>query len=378
VKLADEHDKIIILPVVRSLRGDDEKVELRIIAAKPRSRVLFSRVGRVGVHDLSVRAVVMLRDLVGSLPASREVPKAAKEEPGSLTKPAHSAGRGILATNGTLFGGFLGYSLQRAAESDDPRLLYPMIAVGAGVGLGAAIIVSDEWDVGVGDAWYLAAGAWWPAVAGHLIHEGRFVDTVSASDGEPWSFGVVGAVTGLTLSTVGLLSRGMGDGGAVLAHSGGAVGLVVGGLSEFVVTGTSDEIPFGGMGSGAAAGWMLASATAILYHPDPTRVLTIDLGMLLGGLGGASAASPLIFDEPTEGKTRGWVAATGGGLLVGGGIAWWLSGDDPDSEPAKASLRRRGWLHRVGVPLPSVIGTAATPGEVASPGVGVTLQGQLW
>ena len=226
--LADEHDKLVIAPVLRLVKknGKPHAIELRIVSATPGTKVLRSRVERISGDELAVRAVVMLRDIVRA--AWSGPSKAARRNdstPPELATPARSAGRAILATNATLFGGFVGYSLQRSSQSDDPRLLYPLLAVGAGVGLGSAVIIADEWDVGVGDAWYLAAGAWWPAVAGHLIYQGRFGDGPAASDDEPWSFGLIASATGLTLSTVGLLARGMGDGGAALAHSGGALGV---------------------------------------------------------------------------------------------------------------------------------------------------------
>jgi hypothetical protein len=367
--LAQESLRLVVLPNLRVLEGGD--VEIRLMAARPSSRVVGTRIERVARDDLSVRTVVMLRDLMREArkPASSD---AKQPSAAPVAEPERGAGRAILAVNGTLYGGYIGFSLQRASGSDDPRLLYPLLGVGAGIGLGAAIIVADEWNVGVGDAWYLAAGAWWPAVAGHLLYEGRFGDTPSISEDEPWTFSLIASTSGLTLSTVGLLSRGMGDGGAVLAHSGGALGLIVGGLTEFAVTGVSDAVPFAGMGYGAIGGWLLASSAAVLFHPDPVRTLTIDLGIALGGLGGASAASPLLFDEPTPDKTRGWVAATGGGLVVGGILAWWLTSPD-DPEPAD----KHAGLPRLRLPAPSMVGLPAGPGEVAAPGPGLELRG-LW
>jgi hypothetical protein len=365
--LAESRGQLVLLPL---LSMSNNELELRVIAARPGSHVVSTRVERIQRDDLAVRAVVMLRDVVR---ASWAKPPARATRPRATptVKPARSAGRAILAVNGTAYGGFIGFSLQRASGSDDPRLLYPLLGVGAGIGLGAAIIVADEWDVGVGDAWYLAAGAWWPAVAGHLVYEGRFGDTPTASADEAWSFGLIASTTGFGLSAVGLLSRGMGDGGAVLAHSGGALGLIVGGLTEFAVTGVSDEVPFAGMGYGAATGWLLASTTAIHFHPDAIRTLTIDLGIALGGLAGASAASPLLFEEPSPDKTRGWVAATGGGLIAGGVLAWWLSRPDDASE-----ARAPAWL-RYAIPRPTLVGVRPSVGEIGAPGPGLELSGDL-
>jgi hypothetical protein len=373
-RIAETRRALVIVPTLRSVGNE---LELRMMAARPGSRVVMTRVERIARDDMPLRAVVMLRDLVRESRA-QPVERAAPPPPKELAQPARSAGRAILSVNGTLYGAFVGFSLQRASGSDDPRLLYPLLGVGAGIGLGAALIVSDEWDVGVGDAWYLAAGAWWPAVAGHLIYEGRFGDTPTASDDEAWSFGLIFSTTGFTLSTVALVSSEMGDGGAVLAHSGGALGLIVGGLTEFAVTGVSNEFPFAGMGYGAAAGWLLASATAVHFHPDAVRTLTIDLGILLGGLAGASAASPLLFDDATPAKTRGWVAATGGGLIAGGVLAWWLSRPDdaPAEKTVEKTVEKTAWL-RYAVPRPSLIGTPPALGEIAAPGPGLEFSGEL-
>jgi len=395
VEAAQRSDKVAILPILRleTEPTAEPLLELRIVAAAPAQRTLRSRVERVPPDKLAVRAVVMLRDVVAEL-ALVQVDRPRARPAVDLAEPVHSMGRAILATNATLYGGYLGYSLQRASGSDDPRLLYPLIAVGAGAGLGAAIIVADEWDVGVGDAWYLAAGVWWPAVASHLIFEGRFGDVESMGDDDAWSFGVVGSTVGLGLASVGLLNRGMGDGGAALAHSGGGIGLLVGGLCEIAHTGTAEEVPLGGFGYGAAAGWVIASATAIVYHPPATNVLAIDLGLVLGGLGGAAAASPLLFDAPTAGETRGWVGATGAGMIGGGTLAWYLSHDEPEGEPHGESEPQgalgsdpRGLVHRWGVPMPTALGAARLSGEQARsglgpealpPAMGVSWRSELW
>lgn len=400
VELARKTRKLTILPVLRigPRERQDQVVELRVIAARPGSRTLLTRVERVAPEDLSVRAVVMLRDLVRegqAEPAPQQKPVA--YPPTELAEPAFSAGRAILAVNGTVYGGFLGYSLQRASGSDDPRLLYPLVGVGAGVGLGAAIIVADEWNVGVGDAWYLAAGALWPAVGAHLIHEGRFADRATMPEGEQWALGLVASTTGLGLSAVGLLHRGMGDGGAALAHTGGGVGTVIGGLAELATTGSDENVPLAGMGYGAMAGWLVGSATAIHIHPPADRVLTISVGTALGGLAGASAASPLLFDEASPGEVRGWVGAAGGGLIAGAGIAWYLSEDDPeqadDADESEPRGHPRDVVYQWGLVQPALItmpasrplsheeGRQADPTPLEArlpPAAGVRWQAVLW
>jgi hypothetical protein len=158
--------------------------------------------------------------------------------------PARSQGRAVLALNAAAFGGYVGFSLQRASGSDDDRLTYPLIALGTGIGLGGSMIVADEWDVGLGDAWYLAAGAWWGLASGFLLADGYGVDPKD----NRFTYGLLGATTGVALATTALTFKGMGEGGAMLAHSGGAVGLLLGGMAQLAVEGRTNVTPTRGMG----------------------------------------------------------------------------------------------------------------------------------
>ena len=160
-------------------------------------------------------------------------------------------------------------------------------------------------------------------------------------------------------------------GGAVLAHSGGAVGTIVGGLTEFAVTGDPEEVPLGGMGYGAIAGWLLGASSAVVLRVDAGNILVVDLGMLLGGMAGAAAASPLLIDDLSANKTRGWVAATAGGLVAGGVVAWWLAWDDGDD----AVLESPAW--RDAIPTVAQIGLPASVGELSQPGWGLSWSGTL-
>ena len=319
-----------------TLSRDGDELELRLSLAAPGRRAVLTRTERFAKGDLSVRAVVMLRDVVTDAGvATKAAPSNASAillgqplSPGKLVVPVRSEGRAILAANATIFGGMMGFSVERAGGSDDPRLLYPLLAVGAGVGLGASLLIAGEWDVGVGDAWFLSSGALWPTAASHLLYEGRFGGASGhpGPDSDRWAFGLVGGTVGLTLSTLSLSLGDMPTGGAVLAHSGGALGLAFGGLTEWFVRGDTRAFPFAGLGYGAALGWLAAAGVATTrVQLAPLRVLSVDLGAVLGGLAGAALGSPLVFDGPTSTETRGWVGAIGGGALVGAGVALFLT-----------------------------------------------------
>ena len=334
----------VIAPRIEAKGGD---VLVRIAAVAPGSNVVMVRTEFVKSGELAVRSIVMLRDLVAgreSGPAAGARAPAAvagqeRPQPGSsaLAVRARSQGRATLALNSALFGGFVGYSIQRASGSDDPRLLYPLMALGTGVGLGASMIVAEEWDVGIGDAWYLSAGAWWPAAAGILIARGQ-----GTSSDDAFAYGMLGAGVGVGVATLALNFGGMAEGQALLAHSGGAFGTVLGGMTELAIRGvTDDATPNTGLGVGAGAGVLLAGALATQISPEASRVSLIDLGAGLGGLAGAAAASPLLFGERTEGRERGFLVTTMASTVAGGALAWFLTRKaDPSQKTGSESLGR--------------------------------------
>jgi len=338
---------------------------LRIVAAPRGGHELRVRVDRVKGEDLSVRGLVMLRDLLTS-PVGAPVAKV--EDTKCLgcqglenvnTEGLRSPGRAVLAVNGGLFGGYVAYSLQRASGSTDPRVLYPLLALGTGIGAGTALLVSDEWDLSTGDAWFLAAGAWWGAASGVLVENGR--TTVVATD--TYAYGVASGFGGIALATIAMARQHMDEGDAVLAHSGGALGLFVGGLAELAYKGTtSGATPDTGAGYGAAIGVVGAGALATVVQVSPSRVMLIDLGAAIGALGGASLASPLVFENETAGKARGFLGATLAGTVAGGMAAWAITRSSP---PSKQSVIP-------GMPTAGVIGSSitATGGTVPAYGVG--------
>lgn len=357
----DDPGTWVVSARLESLGGDD--FLLRIVAAPPKRKQLRVRVDRVSGSDVSVRGLVMLRDLL-SAPGheSDSGPKPQASAGAGIMAPPHSPGRAVLAANAALFGAFTAFSIQRASGSDDPRLLYPLLALGTGVGLGAALLVAEEWDVGTGAAWMLAGGAWWGAGAGILIANGRHVQPLT----DRYAWGVGGGLAGIALTTLALTRSRADDGDAVLLHSGAALGLSLGSLAEFYYVGNIDDrTPYTGAGYGSAIGLLASGTLATFLTVSPSRVLLIDLGAGLGAAAGAALGSPLVFENLTETKTRGFVAATAAGTLLGGGVAWWLTRAKP--KPVKS---RAGDLHLT--PTGGVIGQSATrEGNVPAYGVGL-------
>ena len=340
---------------------------LRILAVPPKSRQLRVRVERVSAADISVRGLVLLRDLLSTTGggASETGPRPQESASSGLMSGLHSQGRAVLAANAALFGAFTAYSVQRASGSEDPRLLYPLLTLGTGIGLGGALLVAEEWDVGTGDAWTLAGAAWWGTAAGVLIANGQHVQPLT----DRYAWGVGGGLIGLSLATFSLTRGKADEGDAVLVNSGAALGLGVGALGEFFHGGEiENRTPYTGAGIGTALGLVAGGTLATFVQVSPSRVLLVDLGAGLGAAAGAAAASPLVFEDITQTKTRGFVAATAGGTLVGGSIAWLLTRERTAPDPVKPLAAPQV------TPFGGVIGASQTR-EGSTPAYGAGLRG---
>jgi hypothetical protein len=357
----------VVAPRLERRRG---RLVLSIVVAPPGSRVLYATSASIQPDELEMRTVVMMRDLVraargapnSGAPAASEGAEAAKHGAPAASEaalPAHSPGRAILALNAALLGGFVGYSLQHASGSTDERLTYPLAALGAGVGLGGSMLVTEEWDVGVGDAWFLSAGMWWPLLSGTLLSRGY-----QAPKAERYAYGLLGTTAGVTLATTALGFGHVSDGGAVLTHSGGAFGTLLGALVQLSIEGSTDERPYRGMGYGAGAGVLLAGALATQVQIPASSVLMIDLGASLGALTGAAAASPLLLVDESESnghaRNRLWLASVAAGTVAGGVLGWWVTRPLAGSKSTHALM------------MPSLGVVAATP---EGPAFGAGVQG---
>lgn len=347
-------------------QGSGDSFLLRIVVVPPKSKQLRVRVERTSSADVPARGLVLLRDLLAGPVISTESsgPRPQESATSGIMTPLRSQGRAVLAANAALFGAFMAFSVQRASGSEDPRLLYPLLTLGTGVGLGSALLVAGEWDVSTGDAWTLAGGAWWGAAAGILVANGQRSD-VELADRYAW--GVGGGLIGLGLATFSLTRNKADEGDAVLVHSGAGLGLGLGALTDFFYRGDLDKTPYTGAGLGTAIGLASGGALATFTHVSASRILLIDLGAGLGAATGAALGSPLVFENVTPDKTRGFVAATAGGALLGGATAWWFTRTGSPS-PAKTHSALGARV----TPFGGSIGSSATRGgSVPAYGIGV-------
>ncbi len=319
----------LVSPRLEPASGDS--FILRIVVVPPRGKQLRMRVERVSGADVSARGLVLLRDLLSTPPVPTTDGLRRPEESASMgiMAPSRSPGRAVLAANAALFGAFMAFSVQRASGSEDPRLLYPLLTLGTGVGLGSALLVAEEWNVSTGDAWTLAGGAWWGAASGILVANGRKVPLT-----DRYAWGAFGGLIGLGLATFSLTRGKADEGDAVLVHSGASLGLGLGALTDYFHRGDLNKTPYTGAGYGSALGLIAGGTLAKLTKVPASRILLVDLGAGLGAATGAAIGSPLVFEQVTPEKTRGFVAATLGGTLIGGAAAWWFT-RDRTSAPAR-------------------------------------------
>lgn len=348
----------------------DGKLLLRIVSLRPGASVMGLSAQEVTEKELDFRVVVMVSELLA--PAAQDGPslgeartRAPSSAPatGSPASKPRSQGKGVLALTGAVWGGAIGYSLQRSSGSDDPRLTYPLILLGSGLGLGAAMVASDEWDLSVGEAWYFNAGMLWPTASGMLLAR-----SYERNENRRYVYGLLGATAGAVLASTALsFSDDMREGGAVLTHSTGASGLLLGGLVDMIYhDGATDQVPYRGMGYGAGVGVLLGGLAATQVKLSSSRVLFIDLSAGLGALTGAAVGSPLLIFEKDIVSTRkqAWLGLIGAGAVVGAGLGWYLTRHwtlpDPDAPAPQAVW----WPYVTALPNPKPV-DASLPAEVS-------------
>jgi hypothetical protein len=308
---------------------------LTLLGVAPNTSVMTLRSETIHTRELDVRVISMTRDLVRSVEPERAPPAPSCIPCGSVPN-VRSPGRATLALHAALVGAYLGYSIERAGGSSDARLTYPLMALGTGLGIGAAMVVADEWDVGYGDAWFLSAGTLWPTTSALLLADGYNVSPASSH----FVVGLAGTAGGLTLASLALSRGHMSDGAATLAHSGGAFGLLLGGLGEMTISGKTDFTPLRGTGYGAAGGVLLAGTIATFTPaPTPSRVLLIDLSAGLGALTGAAAASPLAIGNTSRTQKRIWLGSIAAGTIGGALVGYFITKNDAEAATDKSAMR---------------------------------------
>jgi hypothetical protein len=319
--LAAQHDGVL----VPSLEHSAEGIVLRLVLAPYGRQTLH--VTRAAINPaepalVELKALTELRRLIE--PSLRAATLPAATTPGAWApepSAGRSAGRAVLAIHGAALGGYVGFALQRAAGSQDARLTIPLTAVGAGIGLGASVVIADEWDITVGRAWYLSAGLGWPALGTWLLADGFGW----GQRGNRYGYPLLGAGAGLGLSVAALSLGPVNGSGSLWAHSSAGLGVLAGGLAEMLVRGDADRTPRRGAGLGALAGVVAGGILAYCPQmPNSSDLLFVDLGSVLGGLVGAAVATPALLQESNRNGDRIWAASALAGMGLGAVAGAWL------------------------------------------------------
>lgn len=319
-----------------SLQRRQQKWWLRVAVTKDDGTTHSASV-ELDEENYEVSAIRTLALTVKAAPAPKVISE--KESPRAMSVGS-SQGKATLATHGAALGGYFGFALENAGGDVDTRLVYPLVALGAGVGLATALIVAEEWPVDRASAWYISGGSVWLTLGGVMIASEQ--DLTHATDRYP--YGLIGTAAGLGISTLVVSQREVSEAEAVFSHSGAILGAIVGGFAQELADPVSGKFPRLGVGVGTTGGWLVASLGTARLMPGltPTRVLFADLGGFLGTLVGAAAASPAVVNpgQPRPGDRRAFVGASLGGLVVGSVVGYWLGGSvDEEPERLPVSLR---------------------------------------
>ena len=84
---------------------------------------------------------------------------------------------------------------------------------------------------------------------------------------------------------------------------------------------------------------------------------------------------PLVFDAPTPGEQRAWVAATAGGLVLGAGFAWFLT-RTPSGRTSAADITDPPSWWRPALPMIGLVGESVI-GRRRAPAFGLNWSGAL-
>lgn len=348
-------------------KEDREKWLLRVIVVEHDGTAHGVRV-ELEESDYEVQTIRALTTLSRVI-ARPEQPEQPEQGTPQVTSPDASQGRATLATAGAVLGGYFGFALENAGGDVDTRLVYPLVALGAGVGLASALIVAEEWPMDRPSAWFIAGGGLWLTVSGVLIAGEQELK----HETDRYPYGLIGTVAGLGLSSYIVSQRQISEAEAVFSQSGALFGSIAGGFVHQLIEPSSDTFPSLGVGLGTGGGWLLTSLGTAQWMPglSSSRVLFADLGGFLGALVGAAAASPTIVSQgtPPAADQRAFVGASLAGLVVGASVGYWLGGTS-DSDGASFPSLSMG-LGSIAGSLPE------TPFEVTLPAASaVTLRGQ--
>jgi hypothetical protein len=321
--------------------------------------------------NVEVTTVRSLAQLVKRL--ETKVPNLPEKTAGALISAKDSSeGKATLAATGALFGGYLGFAIENVGGSADSALVYPLVALGSGVGMATALVAAEEWPVSRPRAWYIAGGGFWLTSSAVFIAN----EQALAHPTDRYPYGLIGTAIGLGVSSVVSSYREVTEPQALLSNEGGAFGTLAGGLIHRLAAPDSSDLPALGMGIGGALGWLTAGLIGPFALPNvsSSRVLFAGLGGSVGALTGAAVASPAVVNsDRREPKKEGVLFASAlGGLVLGSVVGYWFGDSDqpPSRHTSGSNNRTTASLIRRFSP-----GLGSTPASAASSPYGLRLPG---
>lgn len=316
----------------------DAEWQLRLVALDDKG-FHYNTNTKVDATTLEVTVVRSLSQLAKQFSPARSQPS--RKAPGSIVALEDpSEGKATLAAAGALFGGYMGFAIENVGGSADAALVYPLVALGSGVGMATALIAAEEWPVSRPRAWYISGGGFWLTAAAVLIADDQ--DLAHATDRYP--YGLIGTALGIGIASAVSSYKEVTEPQALLSNEGGAFGTLAGGLIQRLAAPNNAAMPSLGMGIGSAAGWLAAGLIGpfTLSELSSSRVLFAGLGGSVGALTGAAVASPAVVNaDRREPKKEGVLFASAlGGLVLGSVVGYWFGESEPDSDTSKGGPRR--------------------------------------
>ena len=292
--------------------------------------------------SVGVRGLVMLRDLLtpqAAASAALEQERARRPRKGTtqgvMTAAALAGARGARRERGPLRRVHGVLAAERRAARTTRACSIRCSPSGTGIGIGAALLAADEWDVTTGDAWFLRRRRGGAPTAAFLLAAGR-----TCSRRRPL---LVGRGRGAHRPGPRHVRAHARRDGRRRRHA-GALGRRARPRVRRARPSTCTRARRRARRTPAWAtarpsAWPARGFLATQVTRSRRRACCSSTwGRRRRARGAAAAGSPLVFRTTRpESNARAWLSATLGGAVLGGGLAWWLT---RDSAPSSHALLR--------------------------------------
>lgn len=328
--LASELGLEVVVRVTVTVHGTGAEVVVE--SWRPGADVASRRHDEGPVGEIATQAGALLRATIARVRGREASVYGEPEE--AYESPGNAAGRVILAGHGALFGAFAAATMLDAVSSVTARVRYPVLLIGAGVGLVAALLAHDEWDLDARQAWLVGAAMRW----GVLMGVGAGI-AVANDRTDRLVGGVLGGLAGVVGGGL-LVGRDMSGRAIAALDSFAAWGLTLGaaiGVALRAELGDTVALPaVGGIAIGLGSGIALGRTRTASMR----TLAAINGGAAMGAA--ISAGSVLLIAEQASAsrqtRTRALGIAIGAGALLGGLSGRLVAAATRADLPARASV----------------------------------------